>query len=48
MKTVQHSDDLGVPSLPINKGFLPSSDKDMPSEEDLAKLVSSDDNDSVY
>ena len=34
MRPVPHSDDLPVPTPPLNKDFLSSSDEEMPSRED--------------
>ena len=48
MRPVPHSNDLPVPTSPANMGFLPSSDEEMPSGEDSAKAISSEDNVSIY
>ena len=37
MKPVLHSDDLPVPTPPVNKDLLSSSDEEMPSREDSAE-----------
>ena len=48
MKPVPHSDDLPVPTPPVNKGFLSSSDKEMPSREDSTDSISLEDTESTY
>ena len=48
MKPVPHSDDLPVPTLPVNKDLLSSSDEGMPSREDSAESISLDDIESIY
>uniref|UniRef100_A0A0L8I169 Uncharacterized protein n=1 Tax=Octopus bimaculoides TaxID=37653 RepID=A0A0L8I169_OCTBM len=48
MTPVPHADDFPFPTLPANKDLLPLSDEEMPSGGDSAKLISSEDNISVY
>ena len=48
MRPVPHSDDLPVPTPPVNKDLLSSSDKEMPSREDSAESISLEDNESTY
>ena len=48
MKPVPHSDDLPVPTPPVNKDLLSSSDEEMPSREDSAKSISLEDIESTY
>ena len=48
MRPVLHSDDLLVPTPPINKDFLSSSDEEMPSTEDSAESISLEDIESTY
>ena len=48
MKPVLHSDDLPVPTPPVNKDLLSSSDEEMPSREDSAESISLEDIDSTY
>ena len=43
MRPVPHSDDLPVPTPPVNKDLLSSSDKEMPSREDSAESISLED-----
>ena len=40
MRPVPHSDDLPVPTPPVNKDFLSSSDEEMPSREDSGESIS--------
>ena len=48
MRPVPHSDDLPVPSPPVNKDLLSSSDEEMPSREDSAESISLEDIESTY
>ena len=48
MRPVPHSDDLLVPTPPVNKDFLSSSDEEMPSREDSTELISLEDIESTY
>ena len=48
MRPVPHSDDLPVPTPPVNKDLLSSSDEEMPSREDSAESVSLEDIESTY
>ena len=48
MRPVPHSDDLPVPTPPVNKDLLSSSDEEMPSREDSAKSISLEDIESTY
>ena len=48
MRPVPHSDDLPVPTSPVNKDLLSSSDEEMPSREDSAESISLDDTESTY
>ena len=48
MRPVPHSDDLPVPTPPVNKDLLSSSDEEMPSREDSAESLSSKDIESKY
>ena len=48
MRPVPHSDDLPVPTLPVNKDLLSSSDEEMPSREDSAESISLEDIKSTY
>ena len=43
MRPVPHSDDLPVPTPPVNKDLLSSSDEEMPSREDFAESISLED-----
>ena len=43
MRPVPHSDDLPVPTPPVNKDLLSSSDEEMPSREDSAESISLED-----
>ena len=47
MRPVPHTDDLPVPTLPVNKD-LSSSDEEMPSREDFAESISLEDIGSSY
>ena len=48
MRPVHHSDDLPVPTPPVNKDLLSSSDEEMPSREDSAESISLEDIESTY
>ena len=48
MRPVPHSDDLPVPTPPVNKNLFSSSDEEMPSREDSAKSISLEDIESTY
>ena len=48
MRPVPHSDDLPVPTPPVNKDLLSSSDEEMPSREDSAESVSLEDIEYTY
>ena len=48
MRPVPHSDDLPVPTPPVNKDLLSSSDEEMPSREDSAESISFEDIESTY
>ena len=48
MRPVPHSDDPPVPTPPVNKDPLPSSDEEMPSREDSAESISLEDIESTY
>ena len=48
MKLVPHSDDLPVPTPPVNKDLLSSSDEEMSSREDSAESISLEDIESTY
>ena len=48
MRPVPHSDDLPVPTPPVNKDLLSSSDEEMPSREDSAESISLKDIESTY
>ena len=48
MRPVHHSDDLTVPTPPVNKDLLSSSDEEMPSREDSAESISYEDIESTY
>ena len=48
MRPVPFSDDLPVPTPPVNKDLLSSSDEEMPSSEDSAKSISLEDIESTY
>ena len=41
MRPVPHSDDLPVPTPPVNKDLLSSSDEEMPSREDSLEDIES-------
>ena len=47
MRPVPHSDDLPVPTPPVNRD-LSSSDEEMPSREDSAQSISLEDIESTY
>ena len=48
MRPVPDSDDLPVPTPPVNKDLLSSSDEEMPSREDSAESISLEDIESTY
>ena len=48
MRPVPHSDDLSVPTPPVNKDLLSSSDEEMPSREDSAESIYLEDIESTY
>ena len=48
MRLVPHSGDLPVPTPPVNKDLLSSSDEEMPSKEDSAESISLEDIESTY
>ena len=48
MRPVPHSDDLPVPTPPVNKDLLSSSDEEMPSREDSTESISLEDIESTY
>ena len=48
MRPVPHSDDLPVPTPPVNKDLLSSSDEEIPSREDSAESISLEDIESTY
>ena len=48
MRPVPYSDDLPVPTSPVNKDILSSSDEEMPSREDSAESISLEDIESTY
>ena len=48
MRPVPYSDDLPVPTPPVNKDLLSSSDEEMPSREDSAESISLVDIESTY
>ena len=48
MRPVPHSDDFPVPTPPVNKYLLSSSDEEMPSREDSADSISLEDIESTY
>ena len=48
MRPVPHSDDLPVPTPPVNKDILSSLDEEMPSREDSAESISLEDIESTY
>ena len=48
MRPVPHSDDLSVPTPPINKDLFSSSDEEIPSREDSAESISLEDIESTY
>ena len=43
MRPVPHSDDLPVPTPPVNKDLLSSSDEEMPSRMDSTESISFED-----
>ena len=48
MRPVPHSDDLPVPTPPVNKDLLSSSDEEIPSRKDSAESISLEDIESTY
>ena len=48
MRPVPHSDDLPLPTPPVNKDLLSSSDEEMPSWKDSAESISLEDIESTY
>ena len=48
MRPVPHSDDFPVPTPPVNKDLLSSSDEEMPSGEDSAESISLEDTECTY
>ena len=48
MRPVPHSDDLPVPTTPVNKDRLSSSDEEMPPREDSAESISLEDIEFTY
>ena len=48
MRPVPHSDDLPVPTPPVNKDLLSSSDEEMPSKEDSVESICLKDIESTY
>ena len=48
MRPFPHSDDLSVPTPPVNKDLLSLSDEEMPSREDSAKSISLEDIESTH
>ena len=48
MRSVPHSDDLPVPTPPVNKDLLSSSDEEMPSRKDSAESISLEDIESPF
>ena len=48
MRPVPHSDDIPVPTYPVNKDLLSSSDEEIPSREDSAESISLEDTESTY
>ena len=48
MRPVPHSDDLPVPTPPVNKDLLSPSDEEMPSRKDSAESTSLEDVESTY
>ena len=48
MRPVTYADDLPVPTPPVNKDLLSSSDEEMPSREDSAGSISLEDIESTY
>ena len=48
MRPIPNSDDLPVPTPPVNKDLLSSSDEEMPSREDSAESISLEDIVSTY
>ena len=48
MRPIPHSDDLPVPTPPVNKDRLSSSDEEIPSRVDSAKSISLEDIESTY
>ena len=48
MRPVRHSDDIPVPTPPVNKDLLSSSDEEMPSREYSTESISLEDIESTY
>ena len=48
IRPVPHSDDLPVPTTPVNKDLLSSSDEEMPSRDDSVEAISLEDIESTY
>ena len=48
MRSVPHSNDLPVPTSPVNKDLLSSSDEEISSREDSAESISLEDIESTY
>ena len=48
MRPVPHSDDLSIPTSPVNKDLLSSSDEEMPSREDSVESIFLEDIESTY
>ena len=48
MRPVPYSDDLPVPTPPVNKDPFSTSDEEMPSREDSAESISLEDIESTY
>ena len=48
MRPVPHSDDLHVPTPPVNKEILSSSDEEMPSRDNSVESLSLDDIEFTY
>ena len=48
MRPVPHSNDLPVPTPPVNKDLLSSSEEEIPSRKDSAESISLEDVESTY
>ena len=48
MRTFPHSDDIPVPTPPLNEDLLSLSDEEMPSREDSTESISLEDIESTY